>query len=178
MTRNVIYDNPLHIAALKGLIAGLANCVIAFIYSPVLPTLSQIGAATIIGLFGYGFSLVLFIAALRRLGTARTGAYFSTAPFAGAILAILFLHEPITKKLLTAALFMAIGVYLHLTEKHEHEHSHLEEEHEHMHYHDEHHQHEHQERLLIEEPHSHLHYHPAITHSHPHYPDTLHRHDH
>ena len=36
-----------------------------------------------IGLLGYGFSLVMFVVALRGLGTARTGAYFSTAPFIG-----------------------------------------------------------------------------------------------
>lgn len=37
-----------------------------------------------VGFFGYGVSLVPFVLALRSLGTVRTGAYFSTAPFLGA----------------------------------------------------------------------------------------------
>ncbi|MND07304.1 hypothetical protein D3C83_291930 [compost metagenome] len=41
-------------------------------------------AAGLLGFLGYGISLTLFIVALRHLGTARTGAYFSVAPFFGA----------------------------------------------------------------------------------------------
>ena len=48
------------------------------------------------GFFGYGVSLALFVMALRHLGTARTGAYFSTAPFIGTVVAVLFLREPVT----------------------------------------------------------------------------------
>ena len=49
-----------------------------------------------LGFFGYGVSLVLFIVALRHLGTARTGAYFATAPFIGTALAVLLYGQPIT----------------------------------------------------------------------------------
>lgn len=69
------------------------------------------------GFFGYGLSLVLFVLALREIGAARTGAYFSTAPFIGAIIGLLALHEPLTVSLIGAGLLMAFGVYLHLTEQ-------------------------------------------------------------
>jgi drug/metabolite transporter (DMT)-like permease len=62
-------------------------------------------------------SLVFFILALRRVGAARTSAYFSTAPFVGAIISLLALHEPFRPILIFAAAMMATGVYLHLTEQ-------------------------------------------------------------
>ncbi len=180
LTRNISNADPVQIAAVKGLIAGIVNTAIALGAGQKLPAFPLLLAAAFVGLLGYGISLVLFIQALRRLGTARTGAYFSTAPFVGALLSILLLHDPLTITLLSASAFMAFGLWLHLTEVHEHEHYHQAEEHEHMHTHDEHHQHEHDHASSIsaEDPHSHLHRHAAITHLHPHFPDTHHRHDH
>jgi hypothetical protein len=66
----------------------------------------------------------MFVLGLRHLGTARTGAYFSTAPFLGAILAVAVFGEPISLGLITAGLLMGFGVYLHLAENHDHRHSH------------------------------------------------------
>src|SRR5262249_58507690 len=67
-----------------------------------------------------GVSLVLFVLALRHLGSARTGAYFSTAPFIGALLGIAMFGEAVTTQLVLAAVLMGIGLYLHLAEHHEH----------------------------------------------------------
>jgi hypothetical protein len=135
-------------------------------------------AAAAVGFLGYGVSLVLFVLGLRHLGAARTGAYFSTAPFIGAALAIPLFGEPLTSSLIGAALLMGIGVYLHLAETHEHEHLHDPLEHEHRHFHDAHHQHPHARGDLEGEPHSHLHRHARLMHKHPHYPDLHHRHEH
>jgi drug/metabolite transporter (DMT)-like permease len=179
LTRNIADDcDPVQIAATKGLVAGLVNCGIALAYGSHLPSLPTIVGIACIGLFGYGVSLVLFIKALKNLGTARASAYFSTAPFAGAALSLLLLDEPLTTNLLIASGFMAFGVWLHLTERHEHEHSHPKEIHEHMHRHDENHVHEHDQDAPLTEPHSHRHEHQPVVHFHPHYPDSRHRHDH
>src|SRR4030095_4275963 len=107
-----------------------------------------------VGFLGYGVSLVLFVLALRHLGTARTGAYFSLAPFIGAAIAIVILGDRLTISFLIAAALMGIGIWLHLTERHGHKHRHEPLEHNHRHFHDEHHQHGHDEA-----PHSHLHSH-------------------
>jgi hypothetical protein len=119
---------------------------------------------------------VLFVLALRHLGSARTGAYFSLAPFLGAMIAIVVLDEPVTAQLLVAGGLMAFGLWLHLTERHSHEHMHEAIEHEHAHVHDEHHRHAHQEPVT--EPHSHRHRHEPLRHRHVHYPDLHHRHEH
>jgi drug/metabolite transporter (DMT)-like permease len=132
----------------------------------------------VVGFLGYGVSLALFVLGLRHLGTARTGAYFSLAPFIGALLSLMLLGEPLTLRLLTAGALMAVGLWLHLTERHEHEHRHEAIEHEHRHTHDQHHRHAHGPDDPTGEPHSHWHRHEPLIHRHPHYPDLHHRHRH
>lgn len=122
-------------------------------------------------------SLALFVIGLRHLGTARTGAYFSIAPFLGAVLAVI-MGDTVTMPLIVAGLLMAVGIALHLTEQHAHQHIHDELMHEHEHHHDEHHQHTHDFPVADGVAHKHHHQHRPLAHSHPHYPDSHHRHKH
>ena len=178
LTRKISAGDPLQIAALKGVIAGAVNVVIALAYGASLPGPSTVVAATAVGGLCYGVSLVLYIVALRHLGAGRTAAYFATAPFVGAVGAIGVLGEPVTVKLVVAALLMGIGVWLHLTERHRHEHVHEPMAHEHRHDHDVHHRHDHPPGTPAGEPHTHWHEHAPLRHQHPHYPDIHHRHSH
>jgi drug/metabolite transporter (DMT)-like permease len=176
VTRKISAADPVVIAMLKGLVAGVANIGLALVAGATFPGIDVLAASGLLGLLGIGVSLVMFILALRHLGTARTGAYFSLAPFIGAVLAIGVLGEPITTKLLIAGGLMGLGLWLHLTERHEHWHEHEALEHEHAHVHDEHHRHHHDGPAR--EPHSHWHRHEPMRHRHPHYPDLHHRHGH
>jgi len=133
-------------------------------------------ATGIVGFVGYGLSLVLFVLALRSLGTARTGAYFSTAPFLGAGVSLVLFAEQPSLLFWCAGALMAVGVWLHLAERHEHVHVHETMTHDHRHVHDEHHQHEHDFPWDGKEPHAHPHRHAPLVHSHAHYPDLHHRH--
>jgi drug/metabolite transporter (DMT)-like permease len=178
LTRKVSLADPLQIVELKGLIAGPVNLMLGLLVGGSLPPISPMVIAGIVGFFGYGVSLALFILALRHLGTARTGAYFSTAPFIGAVAALLLLREPITLQLMIAGLLMGLGVWLHMTEDHEHEHVHEPMEHSHRHIHDEHHQHQHAADDPPGEPHTHWHRHDRLRHKHPHVPDMHHTHGH
>lgn len=178
LTRKLSSADPAQIAMLKGLMAGTVNLTLAFALGATLPAAGAALAVMTVGFLGYGVSLVLFVLALRHLGTARTGAYFSLAPFIGATLSLALLDEPLSLRLLVAGGLMAAGLWLHLTERHEHEHVHEEIEHEHRHRHDEHHQHTHGPEVHAGEPHSHKHRHEAFAHRHPHFPDIHHRHSH
>jgi drug/metabolite transporter (DMT)-like permease len=178
LTRKLSAADPVQIALVKGLVAGSVNVALALYSGATLAGAGTILGAGLVGFCGYGVSLVLFVLGLRHLGTARTGAYFSTAPFIGAILAIVMFHEPFTARLLLAALLMAVGLYFHLVEAHEHEHAHEAMDHEHKHVHDEHHRHEHGPGDPPGEPHTHRHHHAPMRHKHPHYPDIHHRHGH
>src|SRR5262249_45956408 len=140
-----------------------------------------------VGFVCYGLSLALFVVALRHLGTARTGAYFSTAPFIGAATAVIALQQPLTVELAAAGMLMAVGVWLHLTERHAHAHTHRRMVHAHAHRRgvppppnstDEHHRHSHGPQDPPGEPHTHAHEHETLTHSHPHVPDMHHDHRH
>jgi drug/metabolite transporter (DMT)-like permease len=178
LTRKLAAADPVAITLAKGLVAGATNTALAFALGAARPAPATIAAAAAVGFLGYGVSLVLFVLALRHIGTARSGAYFSTAPFIGAALAVPLLGEPVTPMLLAAAALMAVGVTLHLTERHEHEHTHEEMSHEHRHVHDEHHHHVHGPDDPPGEPHSHPHRHDVLRHRHAHYPDLHHRHTH
>ncbi len=178
LTRKVSASDALFVAGAKGMIAGIVNTALAFILGASPPSWQLLGPALLVGFLGYGVSLFLFVLALRGLGAARTGAYFSTAPFMGAAIAIGIFQEPTTASFWVAAMLMAIGVWLHLTEHHEHLHTHEAMLHTHSHTHDEHHQHQHDFPWDGKEPHIHPHQHEPMTHSHPHYPDIHHRHRH
>ena len=181
LTQKVSASDPLQIAMYKGLAAGTVNTAIALALGAALPPIARISAAATLGFLSYGVSLVLFVLALRMLGTARTGAYFSTAPFIGAVLSIAVFREHPSATLIAAAVLMGVGVWLHVTEVHKHEHAHKAMEHAHAHVHDAHHQHRHgpdDPAVTDPRPHSHPHRHEQLVHSHAHYPDIHHRHPH
>ena len=178
LTRKVALADPVQIAMVKGLVAGPVNIVLALTMGAAMPATPTVASAALVGFIGYGVSLVLFVVALRHLGTARTGAYFSTAPFLGAASAVPLLGEPVTIQLLVAGTLMGIGVWLHLSERHEHQHRHEPVSHTHRHVHDDHHQHVHTADDPPGQPHSHRHVHEAVAHAHSHVPDSHHRHDH
>lgn len=178
LTRKVSLADPLQIVEIKGLVAGPVNLILAMLSGSRLPSPDIALVAGIVGFVGYGASLALYVLALRHLGTARTGAYFATAPFIGAVAALVFLAEPVSLQLIAGGLLMAFGIYLHLTERHEHEHVHEAMWHSHAHVHDEHHQHEHEPDDPPGEPHSHAHRHARLRHTHPHVPDMHHTHQH
>lgn len=177
LTRNVSSGDPTQVAAAKGLVAGTVNLIIAFAFGASRPRVVALSEAGLLGFISYGVSLVLFVLALRSIGTARTGAYFSSAPFLGALLSIVILKDTISVAFGVAATLMILGIWLHLTERHEHEHFHEAMEHDHRHTHDEHHQH-HDNPDLLAQTHRHMHRHEKMRHSHPHYPDIHHRHQH
>lgn len=178
LTRRVSASDVLFVAGSKGLIAGSVNTALALWLGAALPGAAAALPALALGLFGYGVSLVLFVLALRGLGAARTGAYFSTSPFFGAGVAIALLGEQTSAAFWLAAALMACGVWLHFTERHGHEHAHEAEEHTHPHRHDEHHQHAHDPAWDGDQAHSHPHRHTVFTHTHRHVPDIHHRHGH
>lgn len=178
LTRSLSSHDPVAIAMAKGLAAGASNVGLAWASGVPLPAVEAATGAMLVGFVGYGASLALFVIALRHLGSARTAAYFSTAPFIGALVAVIGFGAQASMGLAIAGALMALGVFLHATERHDHRHEHPMQVHEHPHVHDDHHRHEHTEGERVGEPHSHAHRHAHLVHRHPHLPDLHHRHDH
>lgn len=180
LTRKVSLSDATWLVMVKGAVAGPTNLVVALLLGAHLPSVPATAAAMGLGFVSYGLSLVLFIVGLRHVGTARAGAYFSVAPFFGAVLAVT-LGDRVTWQLLVAGALMAVGTWLHLSEDHGHEHTHEAITHEHWHTHDDgHHDHVHAAGEVVPAGvrHRHVHTHEPTTHTHEHYPDAHHRHEH
>jgi drug/metabolite transporter (DMT)-like permease len=178
LTQRVSGGDPLQVAAIKGGVSSAFNVGLALALRADWPSPLVVGLSLLVGFVGYGVSLSLFVLALREVGTARTGAYFSVAPFVGAIAALALFGEPLRPALALASLLMGAGVWLHISEHHEHEHRHRALVHSHAHVHEEHHRHTHALGDPEGEPHTHEHVHEPLLHTHPHYPDLHHRHAH
>jgi drug/metabolite transporter (DMT)-like permease len=178
VTRKISGGDSRFLAGIKGLVAGATNTILAISFGATFPAVPELAETLVLGFLGYGVSLVLFIVSLRHLGTARTGAYFSTAPFVGSAFAVILYGQPATVAFYLAAALMAAGIWLHITEHHEHEHLHESLTHTHAHEHDAHHQHDHVDEWDGTRPHTHEHHHAALHHTHPHFPDRHHEHRH
>jgi len=178
-TRNISSKNPFTVVSIKGLAAGAFSFALSLLMNIKLPDFKIIAAAMVIGFFCYGVSVLLFVIAMRHLGSARTCALFGTAPFIGAVLSLILLNDMPGIMFIIAIPFMILGTVLLIKENHQHTHKHESGEHEHTHSHnDGHHSHEHLNEKAASGFHSHLHTHTAMEHSHQHAPDIDHRHGH
>jgi len=178
LTQRISSSDPMQIGAIKGLVAGVVNTSLGIVLQNAWPAAVWTVTSLFVGFFCYGLSIMFFVLSLRNLGTARTAAYFSFAPFVGAVGGLLIWSEPVTQFFIVGSLAMGIGVLLCATQRHEHLHTHVTIYHAHRHIHDEHHQHQHSPDQVDREPYSHPHLHSKLAHSHAHHPDIHHRHRH
>jgi drug/metabolite transporter (DMT)-like permease len=181
LTRPLAELDPTRVILAKaGLGAVLASSIAVALGEP-LPTPGAAIGLLVCGATGYGVSLRLYLAAQRTLGAARTASVFAVAPFVGAGVAVALGDRPPGVASAIAAALCAIGVAVHLTERHTHRHSHAAATHEHAHRHDDgHHDHTHGDvpGAPLRGEHSHVHSHAAVVHDHDHAPDVHHAHDH
>jgi hypothetical protein len=179
LTQRLTLKDPFAIVRFKACGAAAINLTIALLVrGSAWPPAWVIVAALGLGAISYGVSIVLDAYALRIVGAAREAALFATAPFAGAIVAVVILGDSVTFGIAVAGCLMIVGTIGFLTDRHVHEHTHDPLAHEHRHVHDAHHQHEHAPGTASGEPHSHWHVHAPLTHAHAHVSDAHHRHTH
>lgn len=178
LTQRLSLKDPLAVVCVKGLgAAPIAYAIARVTAHASWPAPRVVAGALGLGALSYGLSLMLYVRATRTLGAARTGVLFAAAPFVGAALAIPIAGDAPSLRVAGAALLIAAGVWLLLSEKHAHRHRHEPLDHEHLHVHDEHHQHAHRGDEGPE-PHAHRHHHDPIEHAHAHASDVHHRHKH
>lgn len=178
LTQRLSAKDPRAIVRVKALGAGTCNLALAFLFGEHLPPPSLCLFALLLGALSYGASILLDVYALRLLGAAREAAFFATAPFLGALIAVPLLHEGLGPGALVAMGVMGSGVVLLMRARHGHRHAHDALAHEHLHSHDAHHQHPHPPGTPVGEPHAHWHQHAPLIHDHPHAGDLHHRHSH
>jgi len=101
------------VTGLKCFIGGLALLTISFLLGIdfSLPLIS-IPYLLSVGTLSIAFSILLFLFALRKIGSMRTGVIYSTSSLFGAVLAFAVLRESLTPIQLIAGLVMLLGVYV------------------------------------------------------------------
>jgi drug/metabolite transporter (DMT)-like permease len=110
---------PVQFTFWKGAISGSVLLAVSIARHVPIPGPSIVVRSVLLGACCYGWALLTFVMSIQRLGAGRTSAFFATAPFIGATLSVLLLHEPITWHLLLAAGLMAGGVLALLTDPHQ-----------------------------------------------------------
>jgi len=177
LTRPLAERDPLEVVASKGGLGALLTAGAALTFGEPWPTALAAGSLLVCGATGYGLSLRLYLLAQRRIGAGRTGSVFALAPFVGAALAFAIGDRSAGGWTIVAAALFALGVVLHVTERHRHRHFHDPVEHDHVHRHDDgHHTHAHDPPFVGE--HAHTHTHDSVEHDHEHAPDVHHVHAH
>jgi len=176
-TRPLAERDPFQVILVKGALGASLTATLALVRGEAMPPLDHGLVLLACGATGYGASLYCYLHAQRRIGAGRTGSVFALAPFIGAALAWSLGDRHAGSFAIAAAALFALGVYLHVSERHGHRHTHEPVEHEHMHRHDdEHHAHTHEPPFVGE--HSHVHRHDQVEHEHEHAPDVHHAHTH
>ena len=177
LTRPLADHDPFQVILAKGAIGAGVTLAVALVRHESLPGVTPAVVLVSCGATGYGASLYLYLLAQRRIGAARTASVFALAPFIGAAVAWALGDRRADANAPVAAGLFALGIYLHLTERHRHRHVHPATEHEHLHRHDDqHHTHEHDPPFAGE--HSHAHRHEHVEHDHDHASDVHHGHEH
>jgi len=99
------------ITGLKCFIGGIALLVIAFVIGvPFSIPLISIPYLLSVGAFSIAFSILLFLFALRKIGSMRTGVIYSMSSLFGAFLASIVLREAFSFIQLVAGAIMLLGV--------------------------------------------------------------------
>ncbi len=172
--------SPQTVTFIKGVMAGSVNLTIGCFITNEPISFGQFTPAIILGIFSYGFSIVLYVTSAQNIGATRSQILFSTAPLWGVMLTYLFFHDSFQWVHVISIVLLALAVIITNILSHNHLHTHIAMEHIHYHHHtDGHHAHSHGNEIVSERKwHSHKHVHTPLTHEHPHDPDLHHRHEH
>lgn len=128
-TRKIADKNTYQIVMLKGVFSGLGSLLIAFTVHEQLPSLPIMGLVLLLGFVAYGLSIFCYIQAQDILGAAKTSAYYALAPFMGALISYVCLHEPMSDFYVLALVIMILGTVMVVIDTmivyHRHEHVHI-----------------------------------------------------
>ena len=116
-TRKLSAKDPLEIVLLKGIFSGLGSVTIGLCIGERIGTLWSVLAVLAVGCVAYGLSIFFYVYAQRRLGAARTSAYYAIAPFIGALLSMIVFRDLPPYTYFIALGLMAIGAWLCSSDK-------------------------------------------------------------
>ncbi len=117
-TRVLSAKDPLQTVMVKGFGSGtLALAAAACMGQTNFASPGYVAGGLLLGAGAYGCSVYFYILAQRTLGAARTGLYYAAAPFIGVGLSFLLIGQRVGLGFCAAAVLMAAGTYLSVTER-------------------------------------------------------------
>lgn len=176
LTQALTLRDPFVIVSVKTGVAALVNLPLAAARGVPWPSPIVLLGALAVGAVAYGLSVLADAYALRLLGAAREAAVFATAPFAGALVAVVVLGDRLNLGEWLGGAAMVAGAIGLLSDRHSHLHRHEPLRHDHRHSHDGHHGHHGNDTDRGVGEHAHDHAHQPQAHRHAHVSDVHHRH--
>lgn len=92
-TRKLSSKDPLQIILLKGIFSGSGSLVIGLSAGERISQWWSVPAVLAVGLVAYGMSIYFYVYAQRKLGAARTSAYYAVSPFIGTALSLVIFRS-------------------------------------------------------------------------------------
>ena len=111
-TRKLSSKDPLEIVLLKGIFSGLGSVIIGLCLGERITVLWSVFAVLLVGFVAYGLSIFFYVYAQRRLGAARTSAYYAIAPFIGTLLSLVIFRDLPQYTFFIALGLMVVGAWL------------------------------------------------------------------
>ena len=111
-TRNLANKNVYSVVTIKGIFSGLGSLIVALVLKEQFPDFIYIVLAMILGFIAYGLSIFFYILAQGEIGASKTSAYYSVAPFIGALLSFIILKESLSITYFIGLLIMIIGTII------------------------------------------------------------------
>ena len=111
-TRKLSKKDPLEIVLLKGVFSGLGSVIIGLCLGERVTVLWSVFAVLGVGFVAYGLSIFFYVYAQRKLGAARTSAYYAIAPFIGTVLSLAIFRELPKYTYFIALGLMIVGAWL------------------------------------------------------------------
>lgn len=111
-TRKISSRDPMQIVLIKGIFSGGASVVTGFCIGERITVAWSVFAVLAVGFVAYGLSIFFYVHAQRRLGAARTGAYYAISPFIGTVLSLFIFREIPDVAFFIALAIMLVGAWL------------------------------------------------------------------
>ncbi len=111
-TRKISSKDPMQIVLIKGVFSGSTSIVIGFCIGERITEAWSVFAVLAVGFVAYGLSIFFYVHAQRKLGAARTGAYYAIAPFIGTALSLVIFRTLPHYTFFIALVVMLAGAWL------------------------------------------------------------------
>ncbi|MBQ8868128.1 MAG: DMT family transporter [Oscillospiraceae bacterium] len=111
-TRRLSSKSSVQITTIKGIFSGLGSLMVALVAGESFPPVAFIPLILLLGFVSYGLSINFYIKAQKKLGAAKTSAFYSISPFLGAAFGVLALGENITVQFVVGLAIMIAATVL------------------------------------------------------------------